>query len=520
MPPIESPPTASFTDYFEKVEPAFVIPAPAPGERHSVKEIVGFYEDAECRFSEGCSWAYPEAIPSGYGYNVDLPEEIYKETLKAFVDSFPLLYKPEKEYGPVVRHSIASETYLHVRADIHGALKSVIEDLNFLKYMGCLDENYKVLRDHNGTPKVKFIFLGDFIDRGFNSTGVLYLLATLKLENPSDVVLVRGNHDRLCYHDGSCYIDRSFPPETLREEFFARMPLAAYTCHEIPPEGKPKQYVQHSHGCFDVHTVDIVANFLRSDADSAALPLYNPDKAIPMIASLLPKKGKNIIQVNGDGRLSIDILRRFIFSRDSEMTPYIREILDISDGVSISDTALRKRAKLTYAAIRINVYGKKIILDELRPANTMFTWGRVYDRPCRSLSYGEYSPEIIQCWLWLIGAKAAVRGHDHYHQIHPLNIGSTEKQGLIHTLPISGELYSHTIHHGNYDTRYLLTTSSKVKHWTVHVISRRSKRSDDEAPHKTIISGPKRFYGVVKPDDSASETDSDAGYVTAEDSGL
>ena len=44
-------------------------------------------------------------------------------------------------------------------------------------------------------PEANYLFLGDYVDRGFNSLGVFLLLLTLKLLHPERVSLLRGNHE-------------------------------------------------------------------------------------------------------------------------------------------------------------------------------------------------------------------------------------------------------------------------------------------------------------------------------------
>jgi protein phosphatase len=73
---------------------------------------------------------------------------------------------------------------LVIIGDLHGdfnCLARILEEIDFKKF----------LED----PTNKIVFLGDYIDRGSNSIGVLYSLCRLKMDYPESIMLMRGNHE-------------------------------------------------------------------------------------------------------------------------------------------------------------------------------------------------------------------------------------------------------------------------------------------------------------------------------------
>ena len=75
--------------------------------------------------------------------------------------------------------------------DFHGDIHSFHAELNQLEQQKILKQGSFELADKN----VHLAFLGDYVDRGNYGAEVIYTLLRLKLANPDNVLIVRGNHE-------------------------------------------------------------------------------------------------------------------------------------------------------------------------------------------------------------------------------------------------------------------------------------------------------------------------------------
>jgi protein phosphatase len=107
--------------------------------------------------------------------------------LQKGIDALVAERKRSTMAGTAVNGSLVEITdydNIAIISDLHGDTKSLFTILDGIGYEAFLSN-----------PRNKMVFLGDYVDRGSDSIGVLYAVCYLKHAHPDSVVLMRGNHE-------------------------------------------------------------------------------------------------------------------------------------------------------------------------------------------------------------------------------------------------------------------------------------------------------------------------------------
>lgn len=116
----------------------------------------------------------------------------FNTTTAYFLPSRTAPSSPAIPFEPFAQKlSLAEESEIFFRADLHGDIRSLLANLTWLNENGYL-HGFTIAR-----PNFQMIFLGDYTDRGAYGIEVLYTLLRLKLANPDQVFLARGNHEEV-----------------------------------------------------------------------------------------------------------------------------------------------------------------------------------------------------------------------------------------------------------------------------------------------------------------------------------
>jgi hypothetical protein len=365
---------------------------------------------------------------------VHFNESLCIEQLNKHNAQFKPNYNPEIEFGYIEKKDLPGKSKVFVRADLHGDLKSLIENIKTLQAEGLVDENYRCL------PAVHLIFLGDYADRGKNTMQVLELLTSLRMENPNQVTLLRGNHENTDINQSYAGNDPHFKEFLkkdanlgLLEQVYSTMPLSVYICQN--GSSGAREYIQFTHGAFEFH-VDS-SEFLNSEMAMAQYTISKKRELSTRILNIKMVPNKNY-----------------------------QKLID-----GEKDKKLRMQYKQQHAAQRI----RKLFEEERDsiqdPDITRYNWGDISSHPTESYlgSPGfrtwKISVADVKHYLRLSSypnkVKMLFRGHEHLKQHHFVN-----KKIVVSTMPVGMESNYGSQFKNQLDTAYILTTDPRVRNWT------------------------------------------------------
>ncbi|NGX62914.1 MAG: hypothetical protein KR126chlam6_00316, partial [Candidatus Anoxychlamydiales bacterium] len=412
------------------------------------------------------------------------------KTLDEYLTTFEPL--DTKTYvGKIDKIDLENDSKLVLKADLHGDFEALENHLKTLQKNGYLDENLKVVDKYK--DKIQIAFLGDYLDRGDKSFKIIDLLMKLKMKNPNEVILLRGNHEYLLtsyqyIHPNERHFYRSKELCHKLDKFFSTLSLACFI--GAKDEKGIYQYTLLTHGAIEP---DLDLNELLSKKEKRASILFRKDKKFSLsdrITNILPKKLRKDNSSSDDFEDVIKALKDFIASQSSKNKKEVQKFVEGSID--------KKRAKLILSTLRIQDFLNckliaEVVQEERKKSTTSFNWGDIKEKLGYNCDRGAgltFTPEFIKDYFRAISSdtrkvKTLRAGHAHAH----IKFSLDGKKDFIEILPVAGNLEFYDVVRKPVDSAQIITVQSgKVKKWTKNTLKR------DRDAENTRISSEKTFY--------------------------
>jgi len=233
------------------------------------------------------------------------------------------------------------ESKLTVWGDIHGSVHSLCRCLE--KF---IDRDWR-LKD----PTRYLIFLGDYVDRGAYSVEVLYILYQIKLANPKNAFLVRGDHEM-----PSMFLSRDHYVRELKNKYnsdwFMIYELFAKSFNYLPCA----LYLTFTHFGQEQKSDEIPSYmlFCHGGLELGYSPqnLFASDASFQLIESLDRERGIKELDTN---------LQKETFARIRECTKYFRDSsLPQTNGFLWTDFLPKSKRNVKFLPGRGFSFGEKI----------------------------------------------------------------------------------------------------------------------------------------------------------------
>ncbi|MCK5632783.1 serine/threonine protein phosphatase [bacterium] len=167
------------------------------------------------------------------------PEQFLK-TLKDFVEKSEKMmngkwldnkaFDIKKEECFVQKVELEGDIDIKLFTDLHSDAGPLKQLMGKLQANGWIDkkEPFKLIKKNK-----YLVFLGDYIDRGTQGVDVLYIVMQLFINNPKNVILIRGNHEDECIYSGSGFLDELLVFEKINTKDFHREEVGVKEFHLV-----------------------------------------------------------------------------------------------------------------------------------------------------------------------------------------------------------------------------------------------------------------------------------------------
>lgn len=186
-----------------------------------------------------------------------LNADVYNNSIRNF---FIAPLKQDVFQPFVQKYNIPTTNTIVLKGDLHGDIHSLIAFIDALRKLDYMDElNPFCIKD----SQLRLVFLGDYTDRGIYGVEVLYTLIRLKISNPTQVFLLRGNHEDIVQNLSSglyAEFNQKFNKSTsfanrfnllkLISRFYSLLPACLYL--GIRNEQNYTHYLQCCHGGMEI----------------------------------------------------------------------------------------------------------------------------------------------------------------------------------------------------------------------------------------------------------------------------
>ena len=109
----------------------------------------------------------------------------FNNLVKEFVNTMPV-----QNANYIQAMIVPEESHIILVGDLHGDHESLMKNIKkMIDPLGFMGNTWQL------NPNYYLVFLGDYVDRGYHGLEVWQTLMDLKLKNPNNVFILRGNHE-------------------------------------------------------------------------------------------------------------------------------------------------------------------------------------------------------------------------------------------------------------------------------------------------------------------------------------